>query len=214
MTQGSKEDRIVFARVTEAAEASRQGKTSFTDFLDPVKARRVYDEFNTECKMKLYGGTAFTERAAAGFCPDFSDAEIALADEAFPIARIKIIPNGVQQLKHKDYLGAMTAVVGRNKIGDIVVNKTGAFTFVKTEAAEILLALLHEVGRVRVTCEITDEVEFDGFFRPELKTAFAESLRLDGILAKCFHISRGDALTAVKTERVYLNWVTAASAIG
>jgi RNA-binding protein YlmH len=200
-----KNGKLVFARAAEAANRAIGGVAAFTDFTDPAKAKRVYDEYIGDVKARIYGGMALSERAVVGFCPDFADAEEALSDERFPITRIKITADS-NKLTHKDYLGAMAAVVGRNKIGDIIAGKDAAFAFVKTEVAEILSACLREVGRYAVSCEIVDEVEFDGVSAPKVKTAFVHSLRLDGVLAKCFGLSRGEAQTAVKAEKVFVNW--------
>lgn len=110
---------------------------------------------------------------------------------------------------HRDYLGAALSLgLKRETLGDIWVLEPGAFFFCTPTAAEFILQNLVQVGKSGVTVR---RVSLDALPSPpgaSIPVRFTvQSPRLDAIVRSLFHISRPDAVKAIASGRVMLNYM-------
>lgn len=150
----------------------------------------------------FYGGYEDAERTVAIFLPDYARLE-----DDNPLAMLRIIQDGYQELSHRDYLGSLTGLgIKREMIGDILVRSDGADVIVLKKIAEFLLHHYEKAGRVCLNVKIMPiesliipEVRF------EVKRDTVASLRLDNVIASAFSLSRSKAAEAINEGIVFIN---------
>lgn len=192
-------------RYRELAERSAQtGIYVYTDFHSPAGAALAY-RIADERSLKMWGGALSCERVIVRF----GDPEDIGYEEDFPISIIHIFPKQAKYadvLTHRDYLGAlMNLGLERDVIGDIYVCDNEAYVFACERITGYITEELTQVKHTRVRCEITDALPDEA--RPKLKeeTVTVSSLRLDGIIARAYHMSRNEAKELFSSEEVFVN---------
>ncbi|MBO4899998.1 MAG: hypothetical protein J5509_06880 [Lachnospiraceae bacterium] len=192
-------------RYRELAERSaRAGIYVYTDFHSPAGASLAY-RIADERSVKMWGGAESCERVIVRF----GDPEEIGYEESFPISIIHIsprMPKYADKLTHRDYLGAlMNLGLERDVIGDIYVCDNEAYVFVCEKITEFITDELSQVKHTQVKCEITDAIPDEA--RPKLKeeTVTVSSLRLDGIIARAYHLPRTEAKDLFNSEEVFIN---------
>jgi RNA-binding protein YlmH len=115
-------------------------------------------------------------------------------------------PKFAEELSHRDYLGAlMNLGIERDMMGDIFVGDKEAYVLVHEQIAPYIQS---ELTRVRHTVVV---VETDETFAPDVivhladEEIMASSERLDGIVAKVYHLSRSDSAQTVFDGLVFVN---------
>ncbi len=193
------------ARYRELAErASRIGCYVYSDFHSANGAALAYRAADAR-SVALFGGMEGAERQMARFG---DPAELGY-EEPFPIDLLLIEPKQKkfsEELTHRDYLGAlMNLGIEREMLGDLLVKDSTACVFVCERMTAFVLEELRSVRRTAV--KVSKLADLPENMRPKLlrETVTVSSLRLDGILARAFHLSRGDAKKLFDAERVFLN---------
>ncbi len=192
-------------RYQELAErARRMYGYVYSDFHSANGAALAYRAASAR-EVRLFGGMEDAERQMVRF----GDPGELGYEEPFPIDIVLIEPKQKkfsEALTHRDYLGALMSLgIEREMLGDLLVKDGTACVFVCERMTALILNELKTVRHTAVKAAKLDAVPPD--MRPKLQreTVTVSSLRLDGILARAFHLSRGDAKKLFEAERVFLN---------
>ena len=195
----------------------------FSDFLTLEEQSMAMRFVNSHRKegVFFYGGYEDAERKMVAFVPDYL--EIRTEEELdeylrgnpddSPISVLEVsVPSQEKvTLGHRDYLGALMGEgIKREKVGDIIVGKSGAQLLVKKEMGEYLLQNYRQIGRASVN---TGLKELSSLETSEIRKEEAEynvsSPRLDNVVSAVFHISRKDAVEAISRGIVFVNGMEA-----
>ena len=192
-------------RCEELAErADRSTTFAYTSFHSMQTAMLAYKAASEE-KIKLWGGADGCERVIVRF----GDTQEIMSDEGFPISVVFVRPTQLkfaEKLTHRDYLGAILNLgIERDVIGDIFVREDGAYVFALSEMADYIAANLERVKHTSVKCSIVDEVPEDCLPKLKEEAVTVSSPRLDAVIAKVWHLSRGDAKALFDAENVSIN---------
>ena len=186
----------------QLTRAERKNQPASTFFLTP-RERALAAQLLPQARF--FGGVEDAERTVAFWLPEYLEAEEYFQDG--PVACLHAAFYESNALTHRDVLGAlMGAGLRRDAIGDIYVGENECDFFVLSELTAYLLDNLTSAGRsaLRVERRSLDQVQ-----RPPQKLreqrVTVSSMRLDGILASAFHLSRADAVQAIHAGRVTRN---------
>ncbi|HWP79269.1 MAG TPA: YlmH/Sll1252 family protein [Candidatus Acidoferrum sp.] len=137
------------------------------------------------------------------------EAERRVADfgAAAKIACLEIAPlmeKFAGDVTHRDFLGALMGLgLRRETMGDIVLVGKRGYLFCLESVADFIMAQLSEVGRTRV--KVTRGTLPEGAAAlPEAVSVVVSSLRLDGLVAAVFDLSRAQSAELFAKERVLL----------
>ena len=182
----------------------------FTDFLAPLDIDTAYGVCDPRY-LDAWGGIETAERRMLRFGnPDELGYEI-----PYPIVCMKLSPTSPrfsEGLGHRDYLGALMHLgIQRAVLGDIICHETSAYVFVVERMAQFIEENLFRVRHTDISCTRLDELPRSA--APKLKpmTIQVSSLRLDGIIARVFHLSRSEAKASFDRQEVFCNGRVAAN---
>ena len=192
-------------RYRELAERARQsGVYTYTSFHSPAGAALAYRAAE-EREITMWGGAESCERVVIRF----GDPQEIAYEEAFPIRILHVEPKQVkyaETLTHRDFLGAILNLgIERDVIGDIFVSDSAAYFFVLEEMADYVMNGLDRVKHTAMKCSLAEEVPADRLPKRCEETVTVSSPRLDAILAKVYHLSRGEAKDLFDAEKVFVN---------
>lgn len=192
-------------RFTELLEQSRAHSTFyFTDFMTEADASEIY-AIASENDFTIFGGQEMCERVMIRF----GNVEELGYVMDFPIALIKIAPlqkKFSDALSHRDFLGTLMGLgIERSVIGDIYIKENAAFVFVAERMTDFIIESVNRVKHTTVTCERMKEIPSD--ITPHFSDAevIVSSLRLDGLIAKTFHLSRGQGKELFARDAVFVD---------
>ncbi len=191
--------------------AERTCSYKFTDFHSQHGAA-LAESMGAAGAVSAWGGFEDAERKMVRF----GDPEDIGYEAEFPISVIKIEPKAskyAEKLTHRDYLGAlMNLGIERSVLGDIVVYENTGYLMVCDRIAEFLTDNISQVRHTAVKISIIDALPEEA--RPKVKQMDinVSSLRLDGVIAHIFHLSRGESKALFSSERVYVGGVPAKNA--
>lgn len=196
----------------QSADNSMITHTNFLS-LDEISIVKATDrEYNEYVDTFYYGGYGDSERQIAIFIPKFYDAKEAEAfltenEEDNPICIVRLKKDKFTTLSHRDYLGAIMGLgLKREMVGDIKVTDGGADVFCLKSSADYICDNLKKSGRGSVTGEILSVTSFSNSYdKYELCFTTVSSLRLDGVIAAFFNLSRSTAAETVNKGLVYVN---------
>lgn len=209
-----KDNKILLAQIMDKAEMSEsKNKIENTEFLDMAQIELVQNfikKLNLENYI-LYGGFQEAERKIAVFYPEKFNSVIVEKNlsNIIQIIRIELPEELKGKYTHRDYLGAVIKLgVKREKVGDIVVNKTGADIIVNKDISKFLLENLGGLTRFsksKITLEQLEDLRPVEINKQELEI-IVSSLRLDNVISELARCSRNKALDIINTERVFINF--------
>jgi RNA-binding protein YlmH len=182
------------------------GNSYSTAFLDPrqLELAEALLAKIPGLAYSVYGGYPEAERSALAVYP-------AQQKGTLPPVTVVMVEWGSEdsEISHRDLLGAVLALgLRRDQVGDIIMlQEGGAALMVAGSKAEYVCANLLQVGRMPVSCAVTDSNQLptakdDG---REIKGTVA-SLRADAVLSLGFGISRSRVVLLVKGGVVKVNW--------
>lgn len=196
-----------------ASLSDRTGRLTFTDFLNEAE----FSEFTAvraqfpPCGCTVSGGYPDADRVM--IC--FGDAEQYGGEAVFPISILHIAPlqeKFGEQLSHRDILGSVMHLgIERGAVGDILIDGKNAYLLCKEELAEYICRELERVKHTSVRCTVTDTLPETAAPRTEQRSIQAASERLDGVIAKVFHFSRGDCAELLRAGKIFVNGAEAES---
>lgn len=210
MEKGEKEIQQLKNRLVELADkAYSRNIYTYTPFLGLVEQQAF---FAVEREVSYAG------YAMEGGCPLCERKIIRFGDpgyeEAYPIARIEILPRApkfAEKLTHRDFLGAvMNLGIERDMVGDIFVldppkEKDGALLFCQEAIADYIIGHLEQVRRTGVTCTRSQSELAVERAEPERVSFAVSSPRADGVVAKVYHLSRQESQELFSTGRIFVN---------
>ncbi|MCR5094868.1 MAG: hypothetical protein K6B72_12950 [Lachnospiraceae bacterium] len=192
-------------RFRELAERSERERIYiYSDFHSPTGASFAY-QVAEDGFVRLWGGCEDAERVMVRFgCPEDLG-----YDEDFPIVTLRIAPTQprfADELSHRDFLGAlMNLGIERSVMGDVLVQDKEAYVFVCERIAPFITESLTKVKHTTVKAEPVGVLP-ESFERKLIEeTLVADSERLDGIVAKVYHLSRSDAKAIFAAGEVFVN---------
>ena len=195
-------------RILDLAEqADRTGRYTFTDFLTAAEYAEYLAVRNQlpRCGCTVWGGHEDADRVMLRFG---SEEQLGYTEE-FPIVCVAVIPaqeKFAEQLSHRDILGAVMHLgIERGQTGDILTADKSAYLFCTPAMGEYICRELTRVRHTTVTCSITDRLPETAETHFESVTVQAASERIDGIIAKLYHISRGECLALFRAGKIALN---------
>jgi len=150
---GQPDTKLLFSKVLDRALlCEKRGVRTFSDFLDPLSARKFYEvlELDASCNVMSYGGAFGCERLMIGFYSEYDS----MSESDFPIRALEIVHNN-DKLSHRDFLGSILgAGISRDKLGDIFVFADRAIAFLEAEISEHVFNSLSSVGSTSISCSI------------------------------------------------------------
>lgn len=207
------DDRILLSQILDKLESSKKReKIEYTDFLDMYQVGLVKKFLNKIQVINyiLYGGYEDSERNVAIFYPESYTDEMVKKnyDKILKIIRISLSKEDEGKYSHRNYLGGIVKLgMKREKVGDILVTKSGADIIVKDETAEILAKELETLTRFQNSK--IEVLNIGQICNPEIKLEYVEiivpSFRLDNIVSDLARTSRSKAVQILEQERVFIN---------
>jgi RNA-binding protein YlmH len=129
--------------------------------------------------------------------------------EDYPVDLIKVIcKNKFNNLKHKDYLGALMSLgVKREKFGDLILKDEACYLAVHEEISEYIKINLTSVGKSSCTISILDknmgQIPVYAF---DINTVNVSSLRTDCVVSALCNIPRSKAEELIRQRKVLINY--------
>lgn len=197
-------------RLLELAEKSySRGVYTYTPFLS-LSQQQVFHDVSREVSyagVLLEGGAPVCDRKIIRF----GSPENLGYEEPFPITCIEIQPamaKFAENLTHRDFLGAiMNLGIERSTIGDIFVKDQSGILFCQQSIAPYLIENLHQVRHTNVKCRIPENEITLQSAEPKEILLTVSSVRIDGVVAKLYNISRSESLTLFRTGRIFVNGI-------
>lgn len=186
---------------------TRTYRVKITDFLDPREQdiiKMVCGE-NSDVTIRFDGGYEAAERKRAVLLPPYSERN----EEEFPLSFFQLnYPEKFADIAHPQLLGSLMGIgLVREKFGDLLFNDKTIQFIVASEVADFVRIHLTKVGPFNVTVE---EISRSSLIQHDEEweegTGTVSSLRLDTVLAEVYHLSRANAIEAIKNGRVKVNW--------
>lgn len=204
-------EKDLLKRLTEKAKKSaRYWQTESSDFY----AREVLTPLlgllsHVDTNVYLWGGYEGAERVRLIF--SVTEADV-IKDDSMALLSLRGNKTFLKAT-HRDYLGALMSFgIKREKFGDIIVREDGADVILDKTAAEYLLGSEIKIRRMPMKLE---QLSWEAWETPLPKLEHlalqVSSERIDGVLAKVFHLSRGLSQELIKKEAVLLNYKIVAS---
>lgn len=205
---GSEEDKTLLAAVLDKYDAAAsRGVPSCTKFLSPelqVRVGAMLDYMKAE--YTIFGGGEGYERCVACFLPEWAD-ESWLTGADSPLAAVRARFKSDRELTHRDILGSLMGLgLQREAVGDIYLQEDCCVFVVLREVAAFVVQNMTSAGRVSLRPELIPlselparEVKF------ETRRDSVMSMRLDGVVAAAFNLSRNSADELIKAGRVSLD---------
>ena len=192
-------------RFEELAERARRSCVyTYSSFHSTETASLAY-RVASENEVTMWGGTDNAERVVVRF----GDPKELGYEEDFPIRIVCVKPKQEKfagDVTHRDFLGAVLNLgIERDVVGDILISEHTAYLFVLEELADFVCLELERVRRTAVKCEPVEEIPAGLLPKLAEETVTVASPRLDAVLAKLYHLSRGDAKSLFEAEKVTVN---------
>ena len=202
------EELEVKKRLLDMADRSyRNNQYIFTDFLS-MADMSVYFECEREFSyagVTVWNGNGSYERGMLRF----GNPEAFGYEEDFPIDILLISPLAekfAEKLSHRDFLGAlMNAGIERDVLGDIIVDEKRAYLFCENRMTDYIISSLTRVRHTSVMVKKVDSIPEIESRQPKEVTIQVASERIDGVVSKVYHLSRGDSAELFTSQKVFLN---------
>lgn len=191
----------------QAYRAVRQYQTTSTSFLTPAEWSYSSEILRLVPNLHwiLDGGHEHTERKRLYMRHE--DLAGVPQDSCIDILSIRSTSK-FRSLTHRDYLGSILSLgLKREKLGDVIVSDHEAVVFVAREVSEFIRLHLNkiancsvEISQIRPENVLIEEPEY------KLVKGTVASLRADSVIALAYAISRANAQTMLKQDKVKINW--------
>ena len=191
------EDDLIRRAEDLAAQCEKRGSVTSTRFLTPAEGAALEKwAKHADARALLFGGYDGAERRVGFFLPTWMD------EADFDGADYLCAPG------HRDWLGAALGLgIGREWLGDILVDGSRAVIFCLPSVRQHLLLNLDKAGRCGVKLR---EIPLGEVRLPERameeRVFSVQSPRLDAVCAGTFRISRTAAAQAIAAGLVALNY--------
>lgn len=184
--------------------AGEKGLTRFTRFLDPTEAelgRHLARQHGAE--FSAWGGYDQAERVVGCFGPEGEEMDT----DQYPVVCLhsRYSPKFCS-ISHRDLLGSFMALgLTRSCAGDMIIAGTDIYLFAHAQTAEFIAQSMKSAGKAPLDFHVLAEA-------PEMPepegtrfSAVVSSLRLDGVLAAAYRLSRSEAADCIRSGLVKVN---------
>jgi len=184
--------------------AGEKGLVRFTRFLDPAEADsalKLSRQYGA-C-FETWGGYEQAERTIACFYP---------AQETIDTAQYPLVCLHSQysakfcSVSHRDILGAfMSLGLTRDCLGDIIIVGSDIYLFAHAQTADFIIQSLSSAGKTPLHFRVLDSVPQIPEPEGTRFSAVISSLRLDGVLAAAYRLSRSESQEMIRAGQVKVN---------
>lgn len=199
------DEKRLIARLDELVRKAGSGVPGYSDFLDlhQQELARAVAANGPAVSWRLDGGYEQAERKRLVAGPEWE----AQADAGLVYLRIATPGYKEDYPGHRDYLGAVLNLgIKREKLGDIVLQKTSAILISDCGLAGFISQQLTRVKRSSVSVDTIPARDF--VFEPPETTSrqiSLASLRLDTAAAAAFNLSRSEVSEAIESGKAKIN---------
>ena len=181
--------------------AGSKGLVRFSRFLDPAEAaeaKRLAAAYGAE--YSCWGGYEGAERTIGCFHPSGESVSV----EEYPLVCLHSrFSARFCSVSHRDLLGAFMALgLTRSCIGDIIIVDADIYLFAHAQTADFVAQSMTSAGKTplsfRVLTEIPDMPDPAG----TRFSSIVSSLRLDGVLAAAYKLSRSESADLIRAGLV------------
>ena len=203
-----KEEELLKKRFVELANRSyMENRFTFTNFLGLGELSLFYEVVKEigNIPYTVFGGMEDSERAVIRFG---SKENLGYLEE-FPIQLLEISPlleKFSDDLTHRDFLGAlMNLGIEREVLGDILLAKNKAYMFCLDRVCEYIMDNLFKVKHTSVKVLKRDCIPEVDKPEPKEKLIQVSSVRIDGVIAHTYNLSRSEAVEPFSQKKVFRN---------
>lgn len=184
--------------------AGEKGLVRFTRFLDPAEAelgRQLARQHGA--RFSAWGGYEGAERVVGCFAP----ADETIVRDQYPVVCLHSrFASKFCSVSHRDLLGSFMALgLTRSCAGDMIIAGTDIYLFAHAQTADFIAQSMTSAGKAPLEFHALDRT-------PEMPepegTRFSvvvSSLRLDGVLAAAYRLSRSEAAESIRAGLVRVN---------
>ena len=184
--------------------AGEKGLVRFTRFLDPAEAAAAEKRARQhEAQFFAWGGYAQAERVVGCFCPPLEQPQ----PSEYPIVCLhsRYQPRFCS-ISHRDLLGSFMALgLTRSCLGDIIIIGSDIYLFAHAQTAGYVAQSMTSAGRAPLDFHALDEAPSMPEPEGTRFSAVVSSLRLDGVLAAAYRLSRSESAEAIRAGLVKVN---------
>ena len=182
-----------------------------------TRQKPVFSQFLSEAKQALaqkvlqsiyfdnyifFGGSENCERKMLGVF--YNEPE----QSAFPISAIEFKYRVCDKLKHRDFLGTLMSLgIGRDTVGDILVENGRTVVFVKSELKDYIESQIFKIGGAGVKIVPPNLANLPQGRGTEEMSLTVSSLRFDNIVAAVSGFSRDKTAKLILSGETTLNFV-------
>ena len=195
---------LLLARVEDTLNTCLlNNRPKFLGFLSKEESVLV-DNFlkKRNARYSFYGGEHSAQRVFLCCYPEWMD------EPSFPIKALTFTYRAVDDLRHRDFLGALMSLgLKRETIGDILIEHGRGVVFLSEEIEDFVLQNLTKIGKVGVTATKGYTLPLPESDTLTEKTAIISSLRLDCVVSALANFSRNTANEYIENGLVSINSV-------
>lgn len=195
------EDKLLLDRAYDAIKLSeRRNIPRYLGFLNEHESLFLRQHLPKNADIRFFGGYPDAARLMMG---------VSSQDESFPITALAFTYRAQDKLRHKDFLGSLTARgIRRDTLGDILTGEGRTVIFVRDEIVPFLMSDVDRIGRTGVRIGYADVNDLPVPDDTEELMLTLSSLRLDAFVAAAARLSRDKAARLIKSELVTVDHVT------
>ena len=181
--------------------AGEKGLVRFSRFLDPaqaVQASQLAREYGA--KISLFGGYDGAERVIACFYP----AEEQIEESQYPIVCLHSRYSAkFCSISHRDLLGSfMSLGLTRSCLGDIIIVGADIYLFAHDQTADFIAQSMVSAGKTPLHLCVLDSIPPMPEPEGTRFSAVVSSLRLDGVVAAAYRLSRSESAEMIRAGLV------------
>ena len=186
--------------------AGEKGLVRFSRFLDPaqaIQAQMLARQYGA--KVSFWGGYERAERVVACFYP--RDEQIDMG--AYPVVCLHSrYSEKFCSISHRDLLGSfMSLGLTRSCLGDIIIVGADIYLFAHDQTADFIAQSMSSAGRTSLHFSILDAVPVMPEPEGTRFSAVVSSLRLDGVVAAAYRLSRSESADLIRSGLVKVDHV-------
>lgn len=210
----SEDDKLLIERLSDfISVAEEKYYAKYTKFLDDRQVTLLSKVLASMSftQYSFYGGYEEASRKILGIFPPNFDVD-SVNTEDFPIKAIKITYRIIDEISHRDILGALMSLgIKRELIGDIIVCKGESVVLASEQIFDYIIQNVTKIGRIGVKLYENDEKI--SVSEPELIDIMGTvaSLRADCVISLALNKSREKVSDIIKQSGFIVNHETVLS---
>ena len=186
--------------------AGEKGLVRFSRFLDPaqaVQAKNFAREFGA--KVSFWGGYERAERVIACFYPYHEQVD----QNMYPLVCLHSrYSEKFCSISHRDLLGAfMSLGLTRSCLGDIIIVGADIYLFAHAQTADFIAQSMSSAGKTPLHFAVLEGIPTMPDPEGTRFSAVVSSLRLDGVIAAAYKLSRSESADMIRSGLVKVDHV-------